>query len=51
MEKVIQQNAANAEEGASASQELNAQSNQMKIIVADMVSLVGGNNGASGSPV
>jgi methyl-accepting chemotaxis protein len=50
MEKVIQQNAANAEEGASASQELNAQSRQMKIIVAeDMVSLVGGKNGASGS--
>jgi X-X-X-Leu-X-X-Gly heptad repeat protein len=49
MEKVIQQNAANAEEGASASQELNAQSRQMKNIVADMVSLVGGRNGASGS--
>jgi methyl-accepting chemotaxis protein len=49
MEKVIQQNAANAEEGASASQELNAQSRQMKFIVADMVSLVGGKNGASGS--
>jgi methyl-accepting chemotaxis protein len=48
MEKVIQQNAANTEEGASASQELNAQSKQMKIIVADMVSLVGGKNGASG---
>jgi hypothetical protein len=47
MEKVIQQNAANAEEGASASQELNAQSRQMKNIVADMVSLVGGKNGAS----
>jgi methyl-accepting chemotaxis protein len=48
MEKVIQQNAANAEEGAGASQELNAQSRQMKTIVADMMSLVGGKNGVSG---
>ncbi|UCF92371.1 MAG: cache domain-containing protein [Desulfobacterales bacterium] len=41
MDKVIQQNAANAEESASASEELNAQAAQMKEFVVKLVSLVG----------
>jgi len=43
MDKVVQTNAANAEESASACQELNAQAEQMKDIVGDLVGLVGGN--------
>ncbi|MFZ5453426.1 MAG: methyl-accepting chemotaxis protein [Thermodesulfobacteriota bacterium] len=46
MDKVVQSNAANAEESASASQQLSAQSEQMKIIVGDLVVLMGG--GANG---
>ncbi len=42
MDKVIQQNAANAEESASASEEMNAQAEQMKAMVEDLVKLVGG---------
>ncbi|MBN1134595.1 MAG: hypothetical protein JXA38_06760 [Methanosarcinaceae archaeon] len=42
MDKVTQQNAANAEESASASQELNAQAESMQEIVRDLVSLVSG---------
>jgi methyl-accepting chemotaxis protein len=42
MDKVTQQNAANAEESASASEELNAQAEQMKSIVADLAALVSG---------
>ncbi|OHB53409.1 MAG: hypothetical protein A2Y12_14515 [Planctomycetes bacterium GWF2_42_9] len=45
MDKVTQQNAASAEESASASEELSAQSEQMNLIVQDLVNLVGGNNG------
>ncbi|MFP4392201.1 MAG: methyl-accepting chemotaxis protein [Desulfohalobiaceae bacterium] len=41
LDKVVQQNAANAEESASASEELNAQAEQMKNSVADLVHLVG----------
>jgi len=42
MDKVTQQNAANAEESASASQELSAQAEQMKDIVSELVKLVQG---------
>ena len=42
MDKVVQQNAANAEESASASEELNARAESMKGIVVELVSLVGG---------
>jgi methyl-accepting chemotaxis protein len=43
MDKIAQQNAANAEESASASEELSAQAVQMKEIVAALVKLVGEN--------
>ena len=43
MDKVVQQNAASAEESAGAAQELNAQSEQMQDIVDALVKLVGGN--------
>jgi methyl-accepting chemotaxis protein len=42
MDKVVQQNAANAEESASASEEMNAQAEQMKGLVGEMVVLVEG---------
>jgi methyl-accepting chemotaxis protein len=42
MDKVTQQNAATAEESASASQELNAQALQMKSMVGEFVEMVGG---------
>ena len=42
MDKVTQQNAANAEESASASEELSAQAEQMGGIVDELASLVGG---------
>lgn len=45
MDKVTQQNAANAEESASASEEMNAQALQMKQIVDHLMVLVGGGNG------
>ena len=44
MDKVTQSNAANAEESASASEELNAQAASMNDIVAELVTLVGGSN-------
>ena len=44
MDKVVQQNAANAEESASASEEMNAQAEQMKEFVDDLVALVGSNS-------
>ncbi|MBW2095632.1 MAG: cache domain-containing protein [Deltaproteobacteria bacterium] len=48
MDTVVQQNAANAEESASASQEMNAQAENMKGIVQELVALVGiGRNGNS----
>lgn len=47
MDKVTQQNAASAEESASASEELSAQADQMNEIVADLAVLVGG-SGATG---
>ena len=44
MDKVTQSNAANAEESASASEEMSAQAEGMKGVVADLIALVGGNN-------
>jgi ABC-type transporter Mla subunit MlaD len=44
MDKVVQQNAANAEESASASEEMSAQAEQMKGFVGELVALVGGSN-------
>ncbi|OHB54987.1 MAG: hypothetical protein A2Y12_01000 [Planctomycetes bacterium GWF2_42_9] len=44
MDKVTQQNAANAEESASASEELSAQAEQMNQIVQELVDLVGGSS-------
>lgn len=43
MDKVTQQNSANAEETASASEEMSAQAGQMKDFVAALTKLVGGN--------
>jgi methyl-accepting chemotaxis protein len=42
MEKVVQRNAAGAEESASAAGEMNAQAEQMKVHVANLVRIVGG---------
>jgi methyl-accepting chemotaxis protein len=42
MDKVVQQNAANAEESASASEEMNAQAEQLKESVGDLSQLVTG---------
>ena len=42
MDKVVQQNATNAEESASASEEMNAQAKYLKNVVGDLSSLVGG---------
>ncbi len=42
MDKVVQQNAANAEESASASEEMNAQAEQLKDYVGELVMLVTG---------
>jgi len=42
MDKIVQQNAANAEESASASEEMNAQAEQMQGFVQDLIALVGG---------
>jgi len=42
MDKVTQQTAAGAEESASASEEMNAHTQQMKVFVADLVRIVGG---------
>jgi len=44
MDRVIQQTAANAEESASTSQQMNAQAGQMKLMVEDLVKLVGVKN-------
>jgi len=42
MGKVPQQNAANAEESASASEEMNAQAEQMKGVVGELMPIIGG---------
>jgi methyl-accepting chemotaxis protein len=44
MDTVVQSNAANAEESASAAEELFAQAEQMKGVVGGLVTLVSGNN-------
>jgi methyl-accepting chemotaxis protein len=41
MDRVVQQNAATAEESASASEEMNAQAEQMKAIVGELAAIVG----------
>jgi methyl-accepting chemotaxis protein len=48
MNNLTQQTAANAEESASASEELTAQSEQMKGVVGELVALVGGKAGHNG---
>lgn len=45
MDKVTQQNAANAEESAAASEEMNAQAEAMKDMVGSLVAMVGGAHG------
>ncbi len=47
MDKVTQQNAANAEECASAAEELSAQADSMNEVVGELVALVGGSSGAA----
>jgi len=47
MDKVTQSTAANAEESAAAAEELNAQAEQMKVLVGDLVAVVGGNSRAA----
>ena len=51
MDKVTQQNAANAEESASASEEMNAQAQQMKNISYTLVNIIGGSSNGAGSGV
>ncbi|HMK65707.1 MAG TPA: methyl-accepting chemotaxis protein [Thermodesulfobacteriota bacterium] len=50
MDKVIQQNAATAEESASASEVLNGQAEQMKTHVKNLISLMSGNGRGSFNP-
>jgi methyl-accepting chemotaxis protein len=50
MDKVTQQVASNAEESASASEELSAQAAAMQDVVADMVALIGTQNGNGQTP-
>jgi methyl-accepting chemotaxis protein len=47
MDKVVQQTAANAEESASASEEMNAQALQMKNNVEQLVTIINGDSNAS----
>jgi methyl-accepting chemotaxis protein len=47
---VVQQNAANAEESASASEEMTAQAEQMKDYVGELTALVGGKGEGSEKP-
>jgi len=47
MDKVVQQNAANAEESASASSEMSAQSGGMKGLVSELKTLISGSNGSA----
>jgi len=50
MDKVTQQNAANAEESAGAAEELNAQAGSIDRIIGQLISLVGGTSGDNGAP-
>ena len=45
MDKVVQANAANAEESASASEEMSSQAEEMNAMVAELVNIVGGSSG------
>ena len=47
MDKVVQQNAANAEESASASEELSSQAQELNAMVAQLVGIVSGNKGTA----
>jgi len=49
MDKITQQTAASAEESASASEVMNAQAEQMKIMVNEIISIVGGNRAHTGN--
>jgi methyl-accepting chemotaxis protein len=51
MDKVVQQNAANAEQSASASKEMNAQAERMKGFVGELVDLVKGGENGNGRPL
>jgi methyl-accepting chemotaxis protein len=51
MDKVTQSNAAGAEESASASEEMNAQAEQMKGNVMELIALVGGSGNGNGRSV
>lgn len=42
MNKVVQRNAAGAEESASASQEMSGQTKQLRVVVSDLIAIVGG---------
>lgn len=48
MDRVVQLNAASAEESASASEEMYAQAEQMKVFVGDLVGLVAGHSNRNG---
>ncbi|MBN2397619.1 MAG: Cache 3/Cache 2 fusion domain-containing protein, partial [Deltaproteobacteria bacterium] len=49
MDKVTQQNASNAEESASASEEMNAQAAQLKDIATQLLATIGGNGNGNGN--
>ena len=49
MDRVVQQNAANAEESASASEGMRAQAEELKTMVDTLMGLVGGENNGSGN--
>ncbi len=51
MDKVTQQTAANAEESASASEELNAQAESMHVSVGDLLKLVDGDGSSNGRKI
>jgi methyl-accepting chemotaxis protein len=49
MNNITQQNAANAEESASASEELSAQAEQMKGFIQELTAIVGGSGNSAGN--
>ncbi len=51
MDKVVQNNAASAEESASASEEMSAQAEQMKAYVGELIRLVRGGSGGSSTGI
>ena len=51
MDKVVQQNAANAEESASASEELSSQAQELNAMVEDLLAMVGGSTTRKAEPV